>query len=287
VGLGASRLLTQDVLCVPLDLVKKWQFHDMFKDRFLIWLDAFSVDEKHNVGGFADVEPMPSPNKREPPNPDGGSPPAKKPRITGDCIVECSAISQPLLLEAKIGKDGPTLQIRASHTIYIVNTGTSEVSVLQNSYVAGFGKGAFKLLPGQTAPHAGMKEFKLESHDDKVVFNGLVTTLGKVVADERAKKPDAHVAYHTLTTDATNSQHFTLLTTHRVAFMHKEDEGVAISYGNIGTKEDVNVWETKSTHVLWNVRWTAKGLMPVKPAIYLKGGDLVLAAGRACHVTHV
>ena len=285
-GLGASRLLTQDELCVPLDLVKKWQFHNLFKERFTTWLDAFTVEEKHNVG-VADVEPMPSPNKREPPNPDGGSPPAKKPRISGECIVECSVISQPLLIETRIGKDGPTLQIRASHTIYIVNKGTAEVSVLQNSYVAGFGKGAFKLLPGETALSASQKEFKLESHDDKVVFNGLVTTLGKVVTDERVKKPDAQVAYHTLTTDDTNPMHFKLVTTHRVAFMHKDEEGVAITYGNIGTKEDVNVWETKNTHVLWNVRWTAKGLMPVKPAIYLKGGDLVLAAGRACHVTQV
>jgi hypothetical protein len=286
VGLGPSRLFTQDELCVPVDLVKKWQFHILFKERFTTWLDAFTAEEKHQVGSV-DVEPMPSPIKREPPNPDGGSPPAKKPRISGECMVECSAITQPLLIETKIGKDGPTLQIRAAHTIWIVNKAATEVSVLQNSYVAGFGKGAFKLLLGETAVAANQKEYKLTSHDDKVVFNGLVTTLGKVVTDERAKKPDAQVAYHSLTADAINSQHFTLLTTHRVAFMPKDEEGTAITHGNIGTKEDVNVWETTNTHVLWNVRWTAKGLMPVKPAIYLKGGDLVMAAGRACHVTHV
>ena len=57
-----------------------------------------------------------------------------------------------------------------------------------------------------------------------------------------------------------------------------------LNIGNIGSKEDKNILNSKCSRVFWNDRLTAKGLMPIKPAIYLHGGQLVLAACRACHL---
>ena len=94
-----------------------------------------------------------------------------------------------------MGKDLPTLQIRAQHIVYIVNTSADELTVANNAYLAGFGKGSFKLLPGNSEPAANQTEYVLKNHDDLVVFNGIVMSLGKVVADERSKMHGASLAY--------------------------------------------------------------------------------------------
>ena len=183
-----------------------------------------------------------------------------------------------------MGKDLPTLQMRAQRNVHLVNTSADELTVANNAYLASFGRGSFKLLPGDSEPAANQTEYVLTNHDDLVVFNGIVMSLGKVVADERSKKPGASLAYHSLTLDESNPKLFSASCTHRVPFTPKEEAGSVLNIGNIGSKEDKNIWNSKCSRVFWNVRWTAKGLMPIKPAIYLHGGQLVLAAGRACHL---
>ena len=79
---------------------------------------------------------------------------------------------------------------------------------------------------------------------------------------------------------------FKLDQTHRVGFIAKEDQGNELTANAVGTKEDQNVWNSQLMHVFWHVRWTAKGLMPVKPAIHLLEA-LDLPAGRSCHLTAV
>ena len=51
----------------------------------------------------------------------------------------------------------------------------------------------------------------------------------------------------------------------------------------MATKESIHYWTNSVTHVVWVCRWTQKGLMPVKPGVYLKG-ELVLAPKKCCLV---
>ena len=53
---------------------------------------------------------------------------------------------------------------------------------------------------------------------------------------------------------------------------------------NMATKEPVSFWNNEVTQVLWSVRWAQKGLMPVKPAVFLKGEPNLLSE-QACFVT--
>ena len=127
-------------------------------------------------------------------------------------------------------------------------------------------------------------EFKLASSSDFVVFNSAVVELSKVVADQRQKKPDAEVCYHNIKVDMTDPRTFTLSVSHRVAFFPKQEEDKDVNVGNIGKKESIQTWTAGSLILLWVVRWSAKGLMCVKPQLHLRG-TLCLPPGRACDCT--
>ena len=46
-------------------------------------------------------------------------------------------------------------------------------------------------------------------------------------------------------------------------------------------KEPLTSWNPEIVQLRWQVRWTQKGLMPVKPVLHLTG-SLALPAGHAC-----
>ena len=55
---------------------------------------------------------------------------------------------------------------------------------------------------------------------------------------------------------------------------------------NIGFLEPLASWNPEIVQLRWQVRWTAKGLMPVKPVLHL-AGSLTLPAGHACRCSVV
>ena len=214
------------------------------------------------------------------------TPSPKKARISTEKIIDASTLTAALLHEVKLtGKDAPWIQLRVGNLIYIVNKNTQEQTLAAGSFVTSFGKGSFQLLKKDQEPAANHHEFNLSSEADMVVFNGVMTMIGKVLFDERAKKPDASIAYHKLELNDADPKKFTLTQTHRVCFVPKDD-AKEISQHNLGNKFPLTTWGTASSTMvcLWHVRWSPKGLMPVKPAVHLVG-ELVLPAGRACLCT--
>ena len=131
---------------------------------------------------------------------DGGTPP-KKAKSIGN-VVESNTISEVLLAEVKLTtmpKDTAMLQLRASNTIYILNMATSEIALSQWIFLAGFGKGTFKLLTSEEETRPSALGLGWNSSDNLVVFNGTVISLEKVVNDQRASKPECRVCYHNIT----------------------------------------------------------------------------------------
>ena len=63
-------------------------------------------------------------------------------------------------------------------------------------------EGGFKLvkIDGTDAPEQSL-QFKISSQDDLAVLNGIVMDVGTVVRDQRAKKPDAQICYHSIKVD--------------------------------------------------------------------------------------
>ena len=65
--------------------------------------------------------------------------------------------------------------------------------------------------------------------------------------------------------------------------MVNQDDEKEVNINNIGQKvqeSGVETWNNEFFIVVWVVRWTAKGLQPVKPCVHLRA-ELVLPPGRA------
>ena len=281
--------LTQDEkkdLRLPVELVKKWHMHPSFGAEFCQWMDSFLSNPACQILDSEVKEPeTPNPKKRPSEEMNDLTTPVKKVKIEGPTVlVEASSIPEALLFETKMfGKDVPMLQLRANHSVYIFNRQSQEWSS-DHGFVCGFGRGTFKMvkLDGSDAPEKSL-QFKISSQDDLVVLNGIVMDVGSVVRDQRAKKPDAQICYHSIKVDQAGPNNFNIEVTHNVVFLIKND-GLAdkdLNCHNIASKEELKVWTSDVLKTLWVVRWAAKGLMPVKPVVHLNG-SLNLLPGRAC-----
>ena len=276
-------------LCMPVELAKQWQFHAVFGTDFTAFLNKFN--EKYEViessAGKTDTEPDGTKNKRANPDPE---PPKnqKKPKISQDTVMESNKISQALLTEVQLpGKGGgPFLQIRVGSGIYLTNKGSTDMVLGANLAVAGFGKGSFKALSANTDVTDKQHQFLLKSSSDMVVLNNVVTSLGQIILEKRESQPDISVNYHKIVPDEADPKVFTLEATHCIAFTLKEDgaDNKDPTMMNIGAKMPFQVWNNQCLYVIWHVRFGPKGLVPVKPGIFLKGG-VTVPVGHSCHCT--
>ena len=151
----------------------------------------------------------------------------------------------------------------------------------EHDMIIGFGKGSFKLQKGDDEIKDDHCMFQLSSEEDLIVLNGVVVSLQTVIMSMRATRPDCKVCYHKFVNHEPGPKKFTLTQTHKVCFATSEP-GADINHGNIGARVKFNMWaQSEVSQSLWHVRWTQKGLMPIKPALYMAGG-LVIPAEQAC-----
>jgi hypothetical protein len=125
--------------------------------------------------------------------------------------------------------------------------------------------------------------FVLKSSDDLVVLNGVVTSLGQLINDKSGTdEKSAKVAYHTMKVDSHETTKFTLAITHRVTFTCQPetatDDIKPFTFASRVT--NLAEWSNDITEMIWMVRWTNKGLTPIKPAVYLSN-TCELGPGRA------
>ena len=188
-------------------------------------------------------------------------------------------ITEALIMEGKIN-DEVMMNLRAQHKAYIVNKGKKEASLTVSDQLIGFGKGGFKLVNGDASEHQVV--FKLDGPDTPVIFNNVCTSLQKVLLAQREKDPDVKVCYHKLHWDEADPKLFTITQTHMISFNPHEAKEIKAS--NLATQEPVSFWNKEVTHAVWVVKWKPMGLVPVKPAVFLKG-ELNLMFEQACSVT--
>ena len=79
-----------------------------------------------------------------------------------------------------------------------------------------------------------------------------------------------------------NVRKFSLKIGLEIAFLPKDDQS-ELTPLNFAVKEQTSVWETKVTSIVWHMRWTQKGLQPIKPAVHVKTAFTV-GGGQACHL---
>ena len=143
-------------------------------------------------------------------------------------------------------------------------------------------------------------EFKIQGSEDLVLHEGKVKTVGDVYNEKLAKdfnfrahqerhnkkKEDtnASICYHNLTHSSTSPGSFTATQTHRIVYQVKqpaEGTGPSTHYqASIASAIPSASWATDICKLIWMVRWTQKGLMPVKANIHLSA-DVTLLSGKA------
>ena len=172
--------------------------------------------------------------------------------------------------------------LRATKTCYIVNESDKTQTLSSTEGLFWFGKGAFKMLKdddGAAQPASIL--FQLTDPDTVVMHDNVAMPLIKLLMSKRQASSSAvKLCYHKIAWDVATPEACKIELTHKVAFVPDATEAAKLTVHNFAAKEAPGYWETETTHILWHVRWTVKGLMPIKPVVSLKG-DLTLEGNQA------
>lgn len=253
-------------LCLPVALVREWQHHPHCGKDFTAWMEDFLKEKNHQLVD-PEKETEPSAAKRPPGDAQSGPSP-KKPKLESTLdpkfLVPIGDIKDTLIQEINLGKDWPAIHLREGDHSYLVNASDKAWSHT-DPCIALFGAGSWKILKEKGSDRA--LQFVLSNQDDMVFMDNVCQPLSKVLAAMRAKKPDCKVCYHTLD-ETSSSAAFSLTSTHNVFFVGKADE-TALGKHNVGWALLKNLGP--ALRVVWHVRWTTKGLSPIKPSIHFVG----------------
>ena len=139
-------------------------------------------------------------------NPDPAKPLPKRRRkannkVDPDKIVDNKSLPgnplQDVPMQMK-GQVGLSLKVFVGNTIYVVNEGHQPMSLPVGAYLCGFGRGKFdRNTNGNFNPDCHHM-FHLKTCEDMVVYNSKMLPVKDVVGEQRAKNPEAKIAYHSM-----------------------------------------------------------------------------------------
>lgn len=287
-----AQVVKDEKLFLPVGLVREWQDHSQVGHEFKSWMETFLKD--HAIIDPAEQQqqqqqeenPDADPEGRKRAAAGGGQNPSPNKRarvinpVDSTLIVDSNSITTAMINEYEVqkGKDlSVALQLRAEQQVYLLNKGTKPWKAL-DPMVCGFGNGTWKVVKPNTEKPPNSVQLCFKNHEALILLNGTLQTIGQAVNDMRLKKPDAKIAYHTIQ-EGESLQEFNLTVTHQVAFVAKIEEGTEMSQKNVALKlytDGVN----SPLQLIWYMRWSTKGLTPIKPALHLVG-NVELAGGKA------
>ena len=126
--------------------------------------------------------------------------------------------------------------------------------------VVGFSRGSFKLVKAKETMDEKAIPFTITNAGDVVCLSGTVMTIRDALQQQRKTKPEAGVCYHTVKVPEENAS------------------AAREPFKTCGS--------SPSLKLVWWVRWTVKGLSPVKPMLHIGlGQKLVLPPGKSYRVT--
>ena len=119
-----------------------------------------------------------------------------------------------------------------------------------------------------------MVPFTLESGDSYVVSSKGVIKLSDWLADSKCQPHAEPVKYHTKKPEpiAGKPDHFTLERNVTCAYQLADvptDDGSAVLSTLLGSTIPWNTWNTGSTTLLWSLRSSQKGCVPVRPSVHV------------------
>lgn len=174
---------------IPDNLVRTWMAHEKFGKEFAGW-----CDEECGPAGST-TSPNTPLSKRK--HPVAGSPDSAEKRARHTkalcSLQDLDKLPPPLVDFPMVSvRCKPLLrcQIRPNSVVHIINQGECEVQLLPGTLITGFGKTSWENRKPDSPAEAdeGKKIlFSLESSEQKVLYEGRLTTLLQVVNDQRPK----------------------------------------------------------------------------------------------------
>eukprot|EP00435_Cladocopium_sp_Y103_P047494 s156_g14.t1 len=161
--------------------------------------------------------------------------------------------------------------------------GTADVELSAGTTVAGYWKGTWQKREGEL--RVADVPYELRDANDTVIMENKITSLGQVIKEKRAISPlEIKLMYHALVEKPTaeDSSFFkcegkqdqqVLFRTENVPVKDEQrsaDGCVTLPHGSLAGCLPTASWHNLATHVVWTVRWTARGLNPVRPLVCLK-----------------
>ena len=265
---------------VPQDIIKAYHAHPKFGAEFNCMVTDFHEEfgePQVDSSVPPDTTPVKKRNNVEPMSSN------KKPKVDTALSVESSTLADELKHECTVVNfkgGGVKLQVRWTQNCF-VNTGSRPNTLPAHSWICGLPRGTFKLVKSDDEVTDSMWVFNLSNSDDLIVLNGVVQSLGPAYLEKLKTDANAKIAYHNIGDRSTDMPGtFAVNQTHKIAFSLISEGSAEHKSANVfGACVPLKTWNTKYSQVLWQVKWTAKGLTPVKPAIYSKA-ELELLPGR-------
>jgi hypothetical protein len=188
------------------------------------------------------------------------------------------------------------MKVMVQNKVAITNEGgQQEICWNQGALVCAFGKGKFasKASPDDFDPEKEIM-FTVKDGTDPILFNGILTTVGDVLAKRRQTHNNAVVNYHDFHEPAPGK--FTFEQKHFVVFKPQgsqvaeaggendsgENDGTAMPslQATAGTMIPITHWITEQTHIVWSTQWKSRGLMPIRPqVVFREAGSLAPGRG--------
>ena len=207
----------------------------------------------------------------------------------------CWTASLPLPASSKKAGGKCNLVIAVGQKLFLANEGSCDLEFSAGFVIAGYWKGTWQ--KSATEERESDVCFKLENADDLVILDGKVQTLAQVIASKRATSPlEIKVMYHELVEKpkAEDTTFFTLQPKEncKVVFRpesvpmkeeNKSEAGhVVLPYTSVAGCIPTACWNNLATQIVWSVKWSARGLCPLRPNVCLKGACQIKPGHAIC-----
>ena len=173
--------------------------------------------------------------------------------------------------------------IAVGNKLFLTPSNTdNDVALLPGVVVAGWWQGKWWHNSANKDLNEADVKFELKSTDDFIRIGSSMITLGTALAERRKSRPasTASVMYHDLVDAPTDDDpsRQTLSVKHDMVWrpdagapVKKEDNAhyTTMDHKHIAGAVPTNLWRNGVTDIVWTVRWSLKGLTPVRPAVAL------------------
>ena len=266
---------------IPAHVIDAWSGHVEFSERFeLVKWDigqtATSPALTNNPGRTATGEAVVKRAKTE-----GAKTEAEHDAAVSFDIKSISDAKLEILKEVKL-PNHMTLLFCPGNKILIANPTVEERSLERDSYLCGFLKGAWtKTVDSEDATIT----YSLEDATSEIVMPGpmKITTVGAQLEARRDKNPDVKIMYHTIVdTPVPDHVSFFKLSldspVHWTVQLAQQKEEHKVLPNHAAGLVPHRTWVNWFTKIVFLTKWQPRGLMPVRPYIFMKE-SVTLPAG--------